>query len=82
MKSLIIGADVGGTNTDVVCMHDKTVIAFEKVPTTDDVTTGLQMAISNTLSKLPKGGQLVYFKAIHLKKTEYLLIVIKFSKTI
>ncbi|XP_071820141.1 putative D-/L-hydantoinase subunit A [Apostichopus japonicus] len=55
MKSLIIGADVGGTNTDVVCMQDKTVIAFEKVPTTDDVTTGLQMAISNALSKLPKG---------------------------
>ncbi|KAJ8044384.1 hypothetical protein HOLleu_07117 [Holothuria leucospilota] len=52
MKWLIVGADVGGTNTDVVCLHGTEVIAYDKVPTTEDVTTGLRTAIQNVLAKL------------------------------
>ncbi|XP_071834530.1 uncharacterized protein [Apostichopus japonicus] len=53
MKWLIIGADVGGTNTDVVCLHGTEVIAYDKFPTSEDVTTGLHTAIGNVLKKLP-----------------------------
>lgn len=71
MKWLIIGADVGGTNTDVVCLHGTEVIAYDKFPTSEDVTTGLHTAIGNVLKKLPAEGDLI--KAIN--QTLILLIL-------
>ena len=36
-----IGIDVGGTNTDIVLMDGREVLAWHKTPTTADVTTGI-----------------------------------------
>ncbi|HYH11493.1 MAG TPA: hydantoinase/oxoprolinase family protein [Thermomicrobiales bacterium] len=44
-----IGIDVGGTNTDAVLMHDTTVHATCKTPTTADVTSGIVTAVSAIL---------------------------------
>lgn len=44
-----IGIDVGGTNTDAVLMHGRTVYAKYKTATTDDVTTGIITAVSTIL---------------------------------
>lgn len=38
-----IGIDVGGTNTDAVIMLDDAVLAATKQPTSEDVTTGVQI---------------------------------------
>ncbi len=40
-----IGIDVGGTNTDAVLMEGARVIAFNKSPTTRDVTSGILAAL-------------------------------------
>jgi N-methylhydantoinase A/oxoprolinase/acetone carboxylase beta subunit len=42
---LRIGVDVGGTNTDAVVMHGRTLRAWAKTPTTSDVTAGIVTAI-------------------------------------
>src|SRR4051812_3795457 len=47
--SLRIGIDVGGTNTDAVLMDDLTVISKIKTPTTEDVTSGITMALKHVL---------------------------------
>ncbi|MFL9886710.1 hydantoinase/oxoprolinase family protein [Paraburkholderia agricolaris] len=44
-----IGVDVGGTNTDAVLMHGRTVICALKRPTTEDVGDGLASAIAALL---------------------------------
>lgn len=41
-----IGIDVGGTNTDVVLMDGKEVLAFTKTPTTLEVTAGITTALN------------------------------------
>ena len=40
-----IGVDVGGTNTDAVLMHGDTLLAQAKLPTTPDVTSGIEASI-------------------------------------
>ncbi len=45
-----IGVDVGGTNTDAVVMQDTTVRAWNKSPTTLDVSTGVRHAISSVIA--------------------------------
>ena len=40
-----IGVDVGGTNTDAVLMEGDTLLAQAKVPTSPDVTTGIEASI-------------------------------------
>jgi N-methylhydantoinase A/oxoprolinase/acetone carboxylase beta subunit len=46
-----IGVDVGGTNTDAVILHGRTVLAALKVPTTTDVTGGLMAALAGVLAQ-------------------------------
>ncbi|MFD4676567.1 hydantoinase/oxoprolinase N-terminal domain-containing protein [Lentzea sp. NPDC058450] len=41
-----IGIDVGGTNTDAVLVHGRTVLAASKATTTADVTGGIVAAVS------------------------------------
>jgi N-methylhydantoinase A/oxoprolinase/acetone carboxylase beta subunit len=49
--SLRIGVDVGGTNTDVVLMDGRRVLAKLKTPTTEDVTGGITVAINSVLNQ-------------------------------
>ncbi|WWC72806.1 uncharacterized protein I206_106770 [Kwoniella pini CBS 10737] len=55
-KTLRVGVDVGGTNTDAVILDltpgtEHPVLASFKSPTTPDVTVGIQKAISGCLDK-------------------------------
>jgi N-methylhydantoinase A/oxoprolinase/acetone carboxylase beta subunit len=52
-----IGIDVGGTNTDAIMMEGARVMAKTKVPTTDDVSSGILSALRHLLdvSKVPVG---------------------------
>ncbi|CDK26234.1 unnamed protein product [Kuraishia capsulata CBS 1993] len=59
-KSLLIGVDVGGTNTDSVLINplelesqDSGVLAFHKSATTLDVSDGIQKAIANLFEQRP-----------------------------
>ena len=45
----MIGVDVGGTNTDAVCLRGIDVVASRKVPTTEKVTSGLKQALAEIL---------------------------------
>jgi N-methylhydantoinase A/oxoprolinase/acetone carboxylase beta subunit len=46
---LRVGIDVGGTNTDAVVMRGGDVVAWAKMPTTEDVTTGIVRALGEVL---------------------------------
>lgn len=46
---MILGVDVGGTNTDAVLMDGTTLIASRKFPTTPDVSDGIFSAIESVL---------------------------------
>jgi N-methylhydantoinase A/oxoprolinase/acetone carboxylase beta subunit len=48
--TLRIGIDVGGTNTDAVLMDGDRVVAKIKTPTTEDVTSGITVALRHVLS--------------------------------
>ena len=50
-RTLRIGIDVGGTNTDAVVVRDRNVIASHKTPTTSDVTGGVVGAVKGVLSE-------------------------------
>ena len=51
-QSLIIGVDVGGTNTDAVIINHKgEVVTWSKCSTTDDVTSGVVHAIDDCIAK-------------------------------
>jgi len=53
MSRLRIGIDVGGTNTDVVAVDaEGTVAIWHKTPTTPDVFTGIQSALSYVLNRV------------------------------
>ena len=49
---VVIGVDVGGTNTDVAITRNDKVLCSAKVPTTEDVTSGVIGAIKEALRKL------------------------------
>ncbi|KAH8897630.1 hypothetical protein GQ53DRAFT_837492 [Thozetella sp. PMI_491] len=46
-----IGVDVGGTNTDAVLIRDNQVLAWHKTPSTADIQTSVEHAISEVISK-------------------------------
>ena len=48
-KSVLIGVDVGGTNTDAVVMEHEQVLGWHKAQTTDDVMSGVLRAIDGAL---------------------------------
>ncbi|WP_433497846.1 hydantoinase/oxoprolinase N-terminal domain-containing protein [Sphaerimonospora sp. CA-214678] len=53
-RSLRIGVDVGGTNTDAVAIDEADrVVAKAKRPTSPDVTEGLRAALDAVLAELP-----------------------------
>ncbi|QSS56068.1 hydantoinase [Histoplasma capsulatum var. duboisii H88] len=57
--SLVIGVDVGGTNTDAVLLDTKhtgpkSVIAWNKSPTAANVTLGVQKTLTDLLRKAPE----------------------------
>ena len=47
-----IGVDVGGTNTDAVLMQGDELLAQAKVPTTPDVTSGIEASIRAVMSNV------------------------------
>ena len=52
-RTLSIGVDVGGTNTDAVVLDELgTVIASTKQPTTPDVTGGIRASIAHVLGQI------------------------------
>lgn len=65
-KSIRIGVDVGGTNTDAVAVDvalasrghpERGVLAFKKTPTTPDATSGIETAVRAVLSSAGAGGE-------------------------
>ena len=48
-----IGVDVGGTNTDAALMDGMELVARAKVPTTQDVTSGIISALESVLAQRP-----------------------------
>ena len=54
---MFIGVDVGGTNTDAVLMDGHQLMGVAKVPTTQEVTSGIVNAIAELLKQLPEGRQ-------------------------
>ncbi len=54
---MFVGVDVGGTNTDAVLMDGHRLLGGAKVPTSEDVTTGIVGAITNLLSQIPAQQQ-------------------------
>lgn len=48
-----IGVDVGGTNTDAVLMQGDALLAQAKVPTTPDVTSGIEASIRAVMANAP-----------------------------
>ena len=54
---MLVGVDVGGTNTDAVLMDGAALVHAVKLPTTADVTTGIVDALAELLAELPSGAQ-------------------------
>ena len=52
MEKLVVGVDVGGTNTDAVILKGNEVVASVKHSTTPDRTTGVRNAIENVIENL------------------------------
>ena len=48
---MFVGVDVGGTNTDAVLMDGQELAAAAKVPTTEDVTSGIVNAVTQLLKQ-------------------------------
>ena len=53
--SLVVGVDVGGTNTDAVVLEGRRVLSQWKCLTTPDVTTGVIRAVQSAISALDQG---------------------------
>jgi len=52
---MILGLDVGGTQTDAVLIDEGRVVAAAKTPTTEDLLETLRIAIENTLGDVEPG---------------------------
>ena len=53
---MLIGVDVGGTNTDAVLMDGHQLVDAVKAPTTRDVTAGIVHAVTDLLARLSQRG--------------------------
>ena len=51
MANVLVGVDVGGTNTDAVVLQGRHVVSSAKTSTSSDVTSGVRRAISQALNK-------------------------------
>ncbi len=54
---MYLGVDVGGTNTDAVLMDGRNLVAAAKLPTTEDVTSGIVNAVTELMRQGVGGGQ-------------------------
>ena len=63
-----IGVDVGGTNTDAVLMEGDTLLAQAKVPTSPDVTSGIEASIEAVMRE---AGRDVKLSAVMLGTTHF-----------
>jgi N-methylhydantoinase A/oxoprolinase/acetone carboxylase beta subunit len=70
-----IGVDVGGTNTDAVLVHDSTVVASVKTPTTEDVTEGVRDALRLLVAEL--GGDAGVVEAVMIGTTHFTNAVVQ-----
>jgi N-methylhydantoinase A len=52
---MILGLDVGGTQTDAVLIDEGRVVAAAKTPTTEDLLATLRIALENTLGDVDPG---------------------------
>ena len=80
MSWLCIGVDVGGTNTDAVILRKKEVLCSAKVPTTQDVTSGVTEAIRSTLKQLPQEYQpnpAKYVERVNIGTTHFVNAVVQ-----
>ncbi|XP_038073477.1 uncharacterized protein LOC119741694 [Patiria miniata] len=74
----VIGVDVGGTNTDAVCLQGSHVVASSKVPTTENVTDGLKQALSNVITESRQSlGRDVPVSRINIGTTHFVNAVIQ-----
>lgn len=70
-----VGIDVGGTNTDAVLVHDATVMASVKTPTTDDVTEGVRTALRLLVAEA--GGDVGEVEAVMIGTTHFTNAVVQ-----
>ncbi len=54
---MYVGVDVGGTNTDAVLMDGADLVAAVKMPTSEDVTSGIVASLTELLSHLSQSGR-------------------------
>jgi N-methylhydantoinase A/oxoprolinase/acetone carboxylase beta subunit len=64
-----VGLDVGGTNTDAVLMDGRTVVAWAKRVTTEDVRTGIEDAMSALFAEVGKEREAI--EAVMLGTTQF-----------
>ena len=55
---MLIGIDVGGTNTDAVLMDGSTLLGQAKCPTSPEVTSGILSALEELVGQQPAGRQI------------------------
>ncbi|EEH43923.1 uncharacterized protein PADG_00212 [Paracoccidioides brasiliensis Pb18] len=78
--SLVIGVDVGGTNTDSVLLNTKdsgssAIIAWDKSPTASNVTLGVQKTLENLLHKAPNNENSI--AAVTIGTTHFLNAILE-----
>lgn len=56
-RSLVIGVDVGGTNTDAVVLQGRSVLSQSKRLTTPDVTAGVIQAVQSAITALEQSTE-------------------------
>lgn len=67
--TLRIGLDVGGTNTDAVLMRGDTIVAWNKRPTSADVSSGIVAAVADLLQEAAQSPRSV--KAVMIGTTHF-----------
>ena len=90
MDKLVVGVDVGGTNTDAVILKGNEVIASVKHPTTPDRTTGVRNAIANVIENLVQSQSqsgyktrddvIKYIKRVNIGTTHFVNALIERKK--
>lgn len=69
--TLTIGVDVGGTNTDAIILKQSEVICAAKTPTTEDITSGLETAITQTINNLPSEYNIHQVQRVNIGTTHF-----------